>query len=255
MAQALVDKYEPKRIADFIGLEKVKRILTVFVADPSESAWLFTGPSGTGKTSMAHAVAAELPRLQPSKDGFNIFGTPLEDVKLDDNYGRAEEIMIPAKNCNIDRVRWLAERCAYHPRAASWRVIIIDEADEMSYDAYIAFLSVLQPIAPHNIFIFTRNLPPTEIIKQKDGIEKKVVKDTLEHRFKKRCRELNFTTQGLRDDLACHLEHIWSIEAPPGANPPTFEMIAKDSRNNIRGALNELELRLLEARADAKDMA
>ena len=58
--QSLAEKYRPKGIADFVGLEKPKRILVKFAVQPYPSAWLFVGPSGVGKTSMAQALCAQI---------------------------------------------------------------------------------------------------------------------------------------------------------------------------------------------------
>ena len=57
---SLAEKYRPHAIADFIGLDKPKRILAKFAANPCQSAWLFTGPPGTGKTAMPLALAETL---------------------------------------------------------------------------------------------------------------------------------------------------------------------------------------------------
>ena len=54
--QPLAERYQPQTVADFVGLEKPKRIMEKFCANPYPSAWLFVGPSGTGKTSMALAI-------------------------------------------------------------------------------------------------------------------------------------------------------------------------------------------------------
>ena len=56
--QQLAEKYRPLRIAEFAGLEKQRKILSKLAANPYPSAWLFVGPPGIGKTSMALAVAA-----------------------------------------------------------------------------------------------------------------------------------------------------------------------------------------------------
>ncbi len=55
---SLTEKYRPRRIADFAGLENQRRILSRFAANPYPSAWLFLGASGTGKTTLALALAA-----------------------------------------------------------------------------------------------------------------------------------------------------------------------------------------------------
>ena len=58
--QSLAEKYRPVRIADFIGLDRPKKVLTAFCKRPTSGAWLFLGPSGVGKSTMALALAAEL---------------------------------------------------------------------------------------------------------------------------------------------------------------------------------------------------
>src|SRR5260370_17555400 len=58
--QSLAEKYRPMRIADFVGLERPKKVLTAFCKRPTSGAWLFVGPSGVGKSTMALALAAEL---------------------------------------------------------------------------------------------------------------------------------------------------------------------------------------------------
>ena len=58
--QPLSEKYRPRVIGDFAGLEKPKQILGKFAANPYSSAWLFVGPPGVGKTTMALALAEML---------------------------------------------------------------------------------------------------------------------------------------------------------------------------------------------------
>jgi ATPase family protein associated with various cellular activities (AAA) len=94
--QPLAEKYRPLRIADFVGLEKTKRIITKLAANPYPSAWLFLGPSGTGKTTMALALAAEIP---------------------------AELHHIPAKECSLEAVQEVCRRCHYSPRSEDWKPV------------------------------------------------------------------------------------------------------------------------------------
>ena len=58
--QSLAEKYRPRTIAEFVGLEKPKKILAKFASAPYPSAWLFVGPPGVGKTSMALALADQI---------------------------------------------------------------------------------------------------------------------------------------------------------------------------------------------------
>ena len=58
--QSLCEKHRPRKITDFAGQEKAKTILQKFAAKPYRTAWLFSGPAGVGKTSMALALALEI---------------------------------------------------------------------------------------------------------------------------------------------------------------------------------------------------
>src|SRR6202023_1633440 len=58
--QSLTAKYQPQTLDKFIGLEKPKKMLAKFAANPYANSFLFVGPSGTGKTTMALALAKQL---------------------------------------------------------------------------------------------------------------------------------------------------------------------------------------------------
>src|SRR5260370_17574591 len=60
VARALAEKYRPLRMAYFIGLDRPKKVLSAFCKRPTSGAWLFVGPSGVGKSTMALALAKEL---------------------------------------------------------------------------------------------------------------------------------------------------------------------------------------------------
>ena len=57
---SLSEKYRPRTVAEFVGLDKPKRVLAKFASAPYPSAWLFVGPSGVGKTSMAQALCSDI---------------------------------------------------------------------------------------------------------------------------------------------------------------------------------------------------
>jgi DNA polymerase III gamma/tau subunit len=131
--QSLAEKYRPLGIADFIGLERPRKILSAFCKRPASGAWLFTGPSGIGKSTMALALAAEL---------------------------AAELHTIPSQKCNAQTIDDTVRRCRYAPMTpGGFHVVLADEADQMTNAAQLALLSKLDSTdpAPNTIWIFTAN--------------------------------------------------------------------------------------------------
>src|SRR5260370_13947740 len=59
--EPLTEKYRPRTFDGFVGLEKIRKCMARLGAEPFQSAWLFIGPSGTGKTTMALALAEAIP--------------------------------------------------------------------------------------------------------------------------------------------------------------------------------------------------
>ena len=130
-AAQLTERYRPHAIAEFVGLDKPKRICTRLAANPYASAWLFVGPSGTGKTTMARALAESI---------------------------RAELHHIPSQECTVERLRDVVSICHYAPMCGSkYSLVLVDEADQMSRAAQVSLLSTLDNLPPDTIFVFTCN--------------------------------------------------------------------------------------------------
>ena len=204
--QPLAEKYRPRHIADFVGLDKAKKVMARFAAKPFPSAWLFVGPPGLGKTTMALALAEEL---------------------------QAEVHHIPSQQCIVANVENAIRQCWYAPLVAGgFHVVLVDEADQMSTAAQLAFLSKLDATAfpPQTIFVFTCN--DTE---------------RLEKRFLSRCRVLEFSSYGLNGAGAEFLGRVWEAEHGPDDAVPDFARIMKNTCNNLRDALMHLEVELLAA--------
>jgi replication factor C small subunit len=148
--QSLTEKYRPRTIGEFAGLEKPKKILAKFAANPYPSAWLFVGPPGTGKTMAALVLAETL---------------------------RAEAHHIPSQQCNVANVEDVIRQCWYVPASGGFHLVLIDEADRMSNAAQLHFLSKLDATAfpPQTIFIFTCN--------STDGLESRFLSRTRQIEF------------------------------------------------------------------------
>ena len=130
---SLATRYQPHSIDSFIGLAKPRALCAKLAARPYSSAWLFTGPSGTGKTTLALALAESIP---------------------------AEIHHIPSQECNLDTLERICTTCQYVPMSGcKMHLILVDEADQMSQAAQLYLLSKLDGTAqlPNTIWIFTCN--------------------------------------------------------------------------------------------------
>ncbi len=149
--QPLSEKYRPRRIQDFIGLDKPKRILAGFAASPKNAALIFVGESGLGKTTMALALAEEM---------------------------EAEVHLIPSQKCTVENVEDTVRTCWYATRKVNgFHLVVIDEADQMTDKAQLALLSKLDSTArpPQTIFIFTCN--------STNGLEKRFLSRCIQIEF------------------------------------------------------------------------
>lgn len=209
--QSLSDKYQPSCLDEFVGLEKPRKVLTKFAANPYPSAWLFVGPSGTGKTTMGLAICKAI---------------------------AGELHHIPSQECTLDNVKRVVDGCHYYPRmfesglAGRFHFVLVDEADQMSNAAQLAFLSKLDSTAfpPNTIFVFTCNSV-----------------DRFEPRFLSRTRRVDFSSYGMAEGISGLLQRVWDKETDNPADRPNFARIAKDSNNNVRDALMTLEVAIMGA--------
>lgn len=131
--QSFSEKYRPRTIADFVGLEKPKRLCAKLAAQPFPSAYLWVGSSGTGKTTLALALAATIP---------------------------AELHHIPSQECNADNLERVRRTCQYMPKpGCKMHLILIDEMDQMTQAAQLKILSYTDStnFPPNTIIIGTAN--------------------------------------------------------------------------------------------------
>ncbi|MDO4612175.1 MAG: DNA polymerase III subunit gamma/tau [Candidatus Saccharibacteria bacterium] len=138
MAKALYRKYRPCKLCDIVGQEQVTDVLSNSLKQGRIShAYLFIGPRGTGKTSVARIFAHEV----------NDF--PYE---IEDDYVDIIEID-GASNRGIDNIRELREKAAIAPTTGKYKVYIIDEVHMLTKEAFNALLKTLEEPPEHVIFI------------------------------------------------------------------------------------------------------
>ena len=218
--QSLYRKYRPASFAEMVGQSVVVEVIKKsIIKDKIAHAYLFTGPRGTGKTSMAKLLgqAVNCESLTGDVCGVcdnckeTIEGTHPDIVEID-----------AASNNGVDEIRRLIERVKYTPILGRYKVYIIDEVHMLSQGAFNALLKTLEEPPAHVIFV----LATTEI--------HKVIPTIIS-----RCQRFDFTHIP-DDEIVLRLDQVLKqehIEAEEGVS----SAIAKVSGGGLRNALTILE--------------
>ena len=136
--KALYRRYRPKTLSEVVGQEQITTVLQNSLKNGKLAhAYLFIGPRGTGKTSVARILAHEI----------NNFPYELEDDYLD-----IIEIDA-ASNTGVDNIRDLREKAIIAPTKGKYKVYIIDEVHMLSKSAFNALLKTLEEPPEHVVFI------------------------------------------------------------------------------------------------------
>ena len=138
MSQVLYRKYRPTRLQDVVGQEHITKVLdNAIKQNKIGHAYLFIGPRGTGKTSVARIFAHAV-------NGF--------DYEVEDHYLDIIEIDA-ASNTGVDNIRELREKAVIAPTEGKYKVYIIDEVHMLTKSASNALLKTLEEPPEHVIFI------------------------------------------------------------------------------------------------------
>ena len=138
MSKAFYRKYRSKNLSEVVGQSHITDILSRALADDKVAhAYLFTGPRGVGKTSVARILAHEINKLPYDEDGSH-----LDIIEID-----------AASNNGVEDIRDLRERVQLAPVSAAKKVYIIDEVHMLSKAAFNALLKTLEEPPEHIVFI------------------------------------------------------------------------------------------------------
>jgi DNA polymerase III subunit gamma/tau len=149
---ALYREYRPTDLSDVVGQSHITQLLETALAQQKLShAYLFTGPRGTGKTSVARILARRANALPADA----ILDAELDIIEID-----------AASNRGIDEIRSLREKITTAPTRLQYKVFIIDEAHMLTREAFNALLKTLEEPPAHVIFI----LATTEVHKLPDTV-------------------------------------------------------------------------------------
>ncbi len=225
--QALARKYRPRTFAEVATQEHVSETLRrAVVGDRVGHAYLFCGPRGVGKTTLARVLAMALNCPNRTAEGepcgscescSRIWGghTALDVVEID-----------AASNRGVEAARDLRERAMYAPsEAGRFKVYIVDEAHMLTREAWNALLKVLEEPPPRVIFIFATTEP--QKIQQAAAP------------ILSRCQRFDFRRIGVTD-LVRRLEEVLEREGTE-APPEALRLIARKADGGMRDGLSLLD--------------
>ena len=167
----LYQKYRPRTLEQIVGQEPIVTILSNAIRyNKLNNAYLFQGPKGTGKTSVAR-IFARIINCTSKRDVTPCNNECMPCQRFGEDYIEIDA----ASNRGIKDVQELLERLHYRPKYASQRVIVIDECHQLTTDAIGALLKTVEEPPPYIVFIFctTHPLAPTrmENTKQEDALK------------------------------------------------------------------------------------
>lgn len=223
----LYRKYRPQAFSEIIGQEHIVKTLSNAISSGMIShAYLFSGPRGSGKTTIARILAKSLNCRNRKEGEFEPCGKCSSCMEVKE--GRSLDLIEidAASHRGIDEIRELREGIRFSPAKEKYKVFILDEAHQLTKEAFNALLKILEEPPNHAVFI----LATTEIHKMIPTIIS-------------RCQRFDFRKLRL-DEIIKRLEIIANKEKAK-IERPALELIALNSGGAIRDAESLLDQTLI----------
>jgi DNA polymerase-3 subunit gamma/tau len=254
--QSLYRKWRSQRFSDVVGQEYIVRTLQNAVAtNQIAHAYLFCGPRGVGKTTLARILAKAVNCKNPQQGEPDnncdtcqriTKGTALDVIEIDG-----------ASNRGIDQIRQLREEVNFMPAEVRYKVYIIDEVHMLTNEAFNALLKTLEEPPKHVIFIFATteaHKVPTTVISRCQAFEfKNHHPEQIEKHLAKICQAENIQANGrvlraiahrarggMRDAIVM-LEQLASFKSGEGIDEnDLYEIMGLASEETVHQFLNAL---------------